>query len=192
MITINRPYILERKVLIEKSVMNINKVKIILMNTKSAKRNIAIAISILIGVLFSSLSISFPATSFNLIYWTALQRIVFFFTTIVYSIGVFFYCKYYITSIRNLQYNQLEDKWINIDFLSSNWLKKLISIFVIYFIVLFITALMISFFNMSIDVSKMNYDDRLLIVVIVYVSTFLLCCLAQHNFLKSIIKIEEQ
>jgi hypothetical protein len=191
MIKLCQPYILERKVLTEKSVKG-EYVKIESVMTATIKKSIAIAILGIIGVLFSYISISFAAFSLDMPSWSSSQRVFFLLVSIVGALVTYLYSGYYIKKQTPTGHNNYEDgHWEKINILSENWFKKILSIFVIYFIVSFVCILILSFCAMSLDVSKMKDDDRCAFVFVPYFITVALCCLAHHNNLNMIIKVEE-
>lgn len=181
---------LNSKVLIEKSGINKNVViqKPKMIKMVKIKRNISILISTFVSILFSYLTLSLADFNNNILSWSIIERFIFLIITPIGSILIYIYCRFQLSENENFRG---QDEYITIGFLSTNWFKKLFSIFVFYFFVTLILALIASFCAMSIDINKMGFSNRVTLVTISYIGTMLMCCLAHNNNLKFFVKLEE-
>jgi len=176
--------------MLEKSGLNKN---VVIMSTRDMKmlkikRNISILISLITSMCFSYETIYIISFKTNITEWIAFQRFVFLLLSSIGTVLVFIYCSYHESEV-DVQGNGIFS--IKINHLSENWFKKLLSIFIFYFVISIPISSIVSFCAMSLDVEKMLTLDRAIIVILFYIGTIILCAFAHHNNLKFILKINQ-
>jgi hypothetical protein len=187
MINLHRPYKLERRVMLEKSG---NNRYVVIKRTRDIKlmklkRSISILICIVSSILISYSTSCIMSLNFNIINWLSGERFALLLFSFIGLSLLFPYCRYHITDAINGRNEEFK-----ISFLSENWFKKLLSVFIIYFFVIAIFYIVFCFCSMSFDISNMNYILRVILSILIYIITIGLCVQAYNNNLKTILKIE--
>jgi len=188
MLTLTWPYKLERKVMLEKA--GINRY-IVLKRTRDIKmskikRNICNIIATLTSLILGYSMAVMTSLNLNLFNWDIADRLIFliFFLCGIAPVGI--YCKTHIVELTNGR-----DEEITIKLLSFNWFKKLLSIYIIFFIIVFVFYLLFSFCLLSFDISKTTSTVRCVFAIIIYVCACIAALAAHLNHLKIILKIEQ-
>jgi hypothetical protein len=182
----NIPHKLQRKVLVEKSGLN-RYVKI--PTTKSViimklKRSISVFLCIIAAIFLAYMNSVLMSFKSDLRYWDPGERIAFLACSIIGSFAIIYYCRNHFVIVNNGR-----EEEVKIQYLSGNWFKKLISIFIIYSFVLIVSASLISFCSMSVEATKMPHVGRIATTFFLSIITFALCGFAHHNVIK-LFKIE--
>ena len=168
----NIPYKLVRKVLLEKSGINkhirIPTTKLI--KIMKLKKSTSISISILSGIIFAYMNMFLISLSINLMSWQPGVRIGFLVYVIFSPFIVSYYCRHHYVEGESGRSEELK-----IDYLSGDWFKKLFSVYIVYFLVLFVFAFLISFCAMSTNINEMIQVDRIICVVFISIITIVLC-----------------
>lgn len=181
-LSFNIPFKLERKVLMEKSGLN-RHVRIENLASKkimNLKKKASILISVAVGIFFSYFSIFLTCFKPNLIEWNISSRIAFLVLSIALPFVVQYYCSH--QWFKNDEDNK-ENEY-KIDYISANWFKKVLSIFIAYLVLLVLFCIVISFCTMSTDISKMSSDSLEFTVSFLDMATIIICALIHHNILK--------
>ena len=185
MLILHRPYKLVRKVIVEKT-SNVNyELKDI--NPMNTRRNISIIISIITTIIFNYTSMCFISLETNIVNWLLWQRVIFLTVSIIGTFLVMFYCS------NHMLLNERGDKENEkIMYLSENWFKKLLTMFVFYLFSIGIVFLVISFCTMNLDFTKTTVDSRSSAYFVVYICFGLLCSACYWNLIPFILKFDKQ
>lgn len=163
---------------------------IILKRTKdikmiTIKKKISIIISVITSIFLAYATSCIVSLKFNILDWIFAERLTLLILSLVGIYPIISYCNSHVNS--SSVHNDF-----TILYLSENWFKKLLSIYIYYVFTVFVFYIIFCFCSMSFDISKINYIIRNICAVFICIISVALCVNTHNNNITLILKIDKQ
>lgn len=188
MLTLYRPYKLERKILSEKAGANRY---VVLKRTKDIKmikfkRIFSLILSGLLSISISYATGCIMTLDNNMFFWSFGERLVFLLSTVLAAPLIMHYCGRHMIYEEDIR----RQEYFNIALLSENWFKKFLSLIIMYVFTALVFYIVFAFCNFNFDLSEIKYVVRVIISLLIYLITMILAVIAHNDSLRILLNIK--